>query len=113
MKTESIIYVINAVGGEQFPDMPGMNKDKHLRDTKEFRDEYNERRLRNRIWGYYRKRKHAEQAIEGNLTDMSEMGYYKYAVLVRCRRACVCLARNFSGMSLFGIGMWSRESTTA
>jgi hypothetical protein len=39
-------------------------------------------RLRSRCWGYYFDRAVAEKAIEENWTDMSEMEYYKYAVLV-------------------------------
>jgi hypothetical protein len=40
-----------------------------------------EKRLRSRCWGYYFDQKEAEEAIEGNETDMSECGYYRYAVL--------------------------------
>ena len=41
----------------------------------------NEKRLRCRCWGYYFSRKTAAEAIEGNWTDMSELGYYRYGVL--------------------------------
>jgi hypothetical protein len=40
-----------------------------------------EKRLRSRCWGYYFKRKDAEYMIDNNATDISEMGYYQYAVL--------------------------------
>jgi hypothetical protein len=41
----------------------------------------NEYKLRCRCWGYYFSRKTAAEAIEGNWTDMSELGYYLYGVL--------------------------------
>lgn len=37
--------------------------------------------MRTRTWGYYVDRIDAEHAIENNETDMSELGYYRYAVL--------------------------------
>lgn len=42
-----------------------------------------EKRMRSRCWGYYFDRDIAEKAIEENWTDMSEMEYYQYAVLVQ------------------------------
>jgi hypothetical protein len=42
-----------------------------------------EKRMRSRCWGYYMKRRDAARAIECNATDMSELGYYRYAVLSR------------------------------
>lgn len=40
-----------------------------------------DKHLRSRCWGYYFNRKDSEEAIQNNVTDISEMGYYKYAVL--------------------------------
>jgi hypothetical protein len=37
--------------------------------------------LRVRNWGYYTDRASAQQVIEENQTDISECGYYQYAVL--------------------------------
>ena len=42
-----------------------------------------EKRLRSRCWGYYVKRRDAASVIECNGTDMSELGYYRYAVLTK------------------------------
>lgn len=38
-------------------------------------------RMRSRCWGYYFDRADAEHVIEHNETDISELGYYQYAVL--------------------------------
>jgi len=38
-------------------------------------------RFRCCTWGYYFERRNAEIAIETNSTDMSELGYYRYAIL--------------------------------
>ncbi len=37
--------------------------------------------LRSRTWGYHFEQELAHRAIDNNHTDMSELGYYQYAVL--------------------------------
>ena len=42
-----------------------------------------EKRMRSTNWGYYFKKEDAELVIKNNLTDISELGYYRYGVLSR------------------------------
>jgi hypothetical protein len=63
-EVERLIYTITVVNGN-----PNANRDDQ------------ENRLRSRCWGYYFNRADAQQVIEENQTDISELGYYRYGVL--------------------------------
>ena len=59
-----VIYEITCVSGNPFQH--------HYDDSRDFRI---------CTWGYYFNREDAEKVIEENQTDISELGYYRYALL--------------------------------
>lgn len=65
------IFIVVVVSGHPDPEsLPEYNTHKK-----------NEFRMRSRCWGFYFDRVDAEHVIEHNETDISELGYYRYAVL--------------------------------
>ena len=65
--------------------VPGSTKPKEIYTVTVVSGDPNSREketsLRSRCWGYYFNRKTAVQAVKENWTDISECGYYRYALV--------------------------------
>ena len=73
---DKTIFLVIVVNGD-----PNVRIDKNRPEIEYDFANYADDSLRSRCWGYHFNREDAEHVIVNNETDISELGYYQYAVL--------------------------------